>query len=68
LLDARAAAARPDDGEIAGSEVAGALRVEDDRNAGREVRLAGEQPPATADLDDERLAQSAVRSGGSGGS
>jgi hypothetical protein len=29
------------------------LRVEDERNAGREVRLAGEQLAPPADLDDE---------------
>jgi hypothetical protein len=32
------------------------FRVEDERNAGREVRLAGEQLPAAADLDDEPAA------------
>ena len=35
----------------------GALRVEDDRHAGREVRLAEDQLAAPADLDDEEVRQ-----------
>jgi hypothetical protein len=39
------------DGEVARLEVARALRVEDDRHARREVRLAGEELPPARYLD-----------------
>ena len=48
-------AARPDDGEVAALEVADPLRVEHDRHAGREVRLADDELAAPLDLDDDAL-------------
>jgi hypothetical protein len=57
LDDARAAAPGLDDGQVAGIEVAGTLRVERERDARREVRVADEQPPAAVDLDDYGVGQ-----------
>jgi hypothetical protein len=52
--DAGAAAAGDDLDEIAGVDVVQPLRVEDDGNAGSEVRLAGEELAPPPDLDDQR--------------
>jgi hypothetical protein len=49
-----AAAAGDDLDEIAGVDVVQPLRVEDDGNAGSEVRLAGEELAPPPDLDDQR--------------
>jgi hypothetical protein len=43
------------DGEIAGRDVADPFRLQDDRDAGREVRLADDQLAAATDLDDDSL-------------
>jgi hypothetical protein len=51
-LDPRAAAARADDDEITGTDVAAALPVDRDGNVRDEVRLADEQLAALVDLDD----------------
>jgi hypothetical protein len=51
-LDPRAAAARADDDEIAGPDIAAAFSVDRDRNVRDEVRLADEQLAALVDLDD----------------
>jgi hypothetical protein len=51
-LDARAAAARADDDQISGPDVATALPVDRDRNVRDEVRLADEELAALVDLDD----------------
>jgi hypothetical protein len=51
-LDARAAAARTDDDEVSGPDVAAAFPVNRDRNLRNEVRLADEQLAALVDLDD----------------
>jgi hypothetical protein len=51
-LDARAAAARPDDDEVPRSDFAAAFPVNGDRNIRNEVRLADEQLAALVDLDD----------------
>jgi hypothetical protein len=51
-LDVRAAAARADNDEVSGPDVAAALPVDRDRNVGDEVRLADEQLAALVDLDD----------------
>ena len=70
-LDPRAAAAGADDREVAGLEVADPLRLEHDRHAGREVRLADDELAAAADLDDDagwRSGRLASDRGGSGGS
>jgi hypothetical protein len=56
-LDACAAAARADDDEVAGSDVAAAFPVNCDRNVRDEVRLADEQLAALVDLYDEEIAQ-----------
>jgi hypothetical protein len=53
LVHLGAAAAGPHDGEVAGRHVADALRLEDDGNAGREIRIADDQPPAAANFDDQ---------------
>ena len=58
LLEPRPAALRRDDGELAGTDVREPAAVEDQRDAGREERLADNQPAATADLDDDALRQS----------
>ena len=52
-----APASRANDGEIAGLDVSDSLGVEDERNARREVRLAGDELPAPADLDDDGVCQ-----------
>jgi hypothetical protein len=54
-MQSRAALAPRDDREIAGPRVARAFAVDDDRDAGREVRLADEELPAPSELDDRRL-------------
>jgi hypothetical protein len=51
-LDPRATAARADDDEIAGPNVAAAFPVDRDGNVRYEVRLADEQLAALVDLDD----------------
>jgi hypothetical protein len=51
-LDPRAAAARADDDEVSGPDVAAALPVDRDRNVRDEVRLADDQLAALVDLDD----------------
>jgi len=53
-LDARASAPGANDGEVPVPDVAAALRVEDDRDPRREERVARDQPPTAADLDDEQ--------------
>jgi hypothetical protein len=53
LLELRAAAAGANDGEIAGLDVPDPFRVEHDLDAGREIRVADDQPPAAANFDDE---------------
>jgi hypothetical protein len=53
LLDPRPAPARADDRELAAGHVADALRFEDERDAGCEIGLADDQPPAAADLNYE---------------
>src|SRR5581483_10032258 len=54
-LDLRAAAPGADDRELARAEVVPPLRVEDEGNPGREVRLAHDEPAASTDLDDETV-------------
>ena len=54
-LDVRAAAAGADDSEVARVDMDDPFRVEHDRNAGREVRLAADQLAAALDLDDDLL-------------
>ena len=68
-LDLRAAAARPDDGEVARTRVAKPLPVDDERDAGSEERLADDEPPSPADLDDGRATEilHVPRRGESGG-
>jgi hypothetical protein len=56
-LDARAAAARTDDDEVPGSDVAAAFPVDLDRDVRDEVRLADEQLAALVDLDDQEVVQ-----------
>ncbi len=53
-LDPRPPAAGAHERELAGSDTAASLRLEHDRHARREVRLADQQPAATANFDDER--------------
>jgi hypothetical protein len=57
VLELRAAASCPNDGEIAGPCVAQSLAVEDERHAGHEVRLADDELAALLDLDDCAVAQ-----------
>ncbi len=51
----RPAATGVDYGEIAEFEIPVPFRVEGDRDAGREVRLAGDELAAPGDLDDEAV-------------
>ena len=51
LLDVCTAAAGPNDGEVAGGDVADPLRLDRQGHAGREVRLTDDEPAAAADLD-----------------
>jgi hypothetical protein len=44
-----------DDREVAGPRLARPSAVDDERDAGREVRLADEQLPAPSQLDDDGL-------------
>ena len=55
-LDAGPAAARADDGEIAGPGVAETVAVDDERHSRLEVRLADDELPAFAQLDDDLTA------------
>jgi hypothetical protein len=52
-LEARTAASSCDDDEIARPCIAEALSVDDERNAGREVRLADDELPPPRELDDD---------------
>ena len=52
-LEPRAPPTRVHDGEVARAEVAEPLRLEHDRDARREVRLADDELAAPADLDDD---------------
>jgi hypothetical protein len=54
-MQARATLATADDGQVAGPCLAGAFPVDDNRDAGSEVRLADEQLAAALQLDDDRL-------------
>jgi hypothetical protein len=51
-LDPRAAPARANNREIAGSDVTASFPVDRDRNVRDEVRLADDQLAALVDLDD----------------
>jgi hypothetical protein len=55
-LDARPAASGTNDGEVAGPRVAESLPVDDERDSGREERLADGEPAARAELDDDAIA------------
>ena len=52
-LELRAAASRPDNGEVATSGTSESLAVENERRAGNEVRLADDELAALRDLDDD---------------
>jgi hypothetical protein len=52
-LDPRPATPLRDERQVTWPDVAQALRVQDDRYPRREVRLADDEPPPPADLDDE---------------
>ena len=52
-LELRAAASRPDDGEVATSGTSESLAVENERRVGNEVRLADDELAALRDLDDD---------------
>ena len=67
LLDLRPAAAGAHDGEVAGLEVADPLRLEHDRHAGREVRLA-DDAACRGGRPRRRRGTASLRRGGSGGS
>src|SRR5207253_8893461 len=53
--DLRSPPARADDRKIARPETAEALRLEDERRPGSEIRLAHDQAAALPDLDDESV-------------
>ena len=55
VLDARPAAARGHDDEVADRRVLHGLPVEDDRRAGLEERLAHDELPAAGHLADDGL-------------
>ena len=55
LLDVCSALPRPHERQVARLEVAEPFRLEDERHARREVRLADDELAAPADLDDDRL-------------
>ena len=55
-LDASASAARADDSEIAGPSVAETVAIDDDRYSRGEVRVADDELPARAQLDDDLAA------------
>jgi hypothetical protein len=53
LLEARAAPAGGDDGQVSRADVAESPLVQRDRDSGREERLADDESPAPSDLDDD---------------
>ena len=59
--ESRATATRADEREVAGVEIAESLRLEDDRDAGREVRLADDEPSASRNLDDDPVHARSLR-------
>ena len=57
LLEPCTPALRRDDGELARPDLGEAALVENERDAGREERLADDQPPSSSDLDDDAVRQ-----------